>query len=517
MKKRSLTEFYTDVLSMVNIDVVDGFLKQKSDDGYIDITRCKGMSIILPIKELMDNMYVLNKNNKFTPKYLLFNPLSERITEDNIGLEVLIDYIKVSFSLALIKFGEAVLHMYTEPKLQSDLPMVLNKFIQDAKDETVPGMKTTGRAVDDRSIKNWTKLITNYARSVDKDLFSLVIPRTKKVNDDKSFNREARLLCNLVDDLKQYDGTEENIKIMDTTLRPKDVKVFQDILNIFMVDMDKKGVIKVGSNDNDAPGFIALMGLFYKVAGNYSLCLDSIKDVDKLAIEEVIVNFKDIDIDDINKASITYKNELMFIPTEADVNLGSNVANSKKGTNLNTNNLHPTVRDAVEMSKARVDEVQPLQTEPPSAMDQLLGRRNIFGIGQPVRQYNVFGMQQPMNQPVQPMQQPLPNVNPMSSYQQPNTGRKMVSLLSPQYNTPEGNILAQQQIMASRQQNMQPTPTMPMMGQIGPVYGQQQMGPGYMGQPMMPYQQPMQGMNMYQPQMPNMGLNVGYVPNNNWR
>lgn len=518
----NLVEFYTTILNMVDIQVENGFLKQKSQNELIDLTRRKGMNIVLPVKELMDNMYVLNKNNKFTQKYLLFNPLSERLTTDNIGLEILSDFIKVDFGIALLKLGEATLRVYMEPKLQSDLPMIINTFIEEAKDSSVPGMKTTGKAVDETSIRNWIKLITSYMRSLDKELFTLVIPRTKNVTDKSSFTREARLMCNLLSDIKEVDGAETNVKVNDVTLRPKDVKVFQDILEIFMVDKNDKGLIVVGSNDEEAPGLLALMGLFYKVAGNYSLCLDSMKNVDKMDIEDIIVDFK-LSIDDINKAPKTYKKELALIPSESELNLGTDVANSKKGINLNTNNLHPVVKEAVESSKEKYEEIKPLETAPMSAMDMLLNKgNNVFGLNQPVMNPQMMpNYQQPMQQ------QLLPQVNPLEVNQQPKS--TFISRLNPRFNSMAGNIQLEnerKQIMVQNGQmssQFQPpiqsmVPVMQnQMQSMGPVYGQPQMGPGYMNQPMMQYNQPMNNMSMYQPQYPNMGMNVGYVPNNPYR
>jgi len=208
--------------------------------------------------------------------------------------------------------------------------------------------------------------------------------------------------------------------------------------------------------------------------------LESMSSADPVAAQsaQCVIDFNQSDIEN---APTMFKKELLLIPNENEVNMGSSVVNNQKGVNLNVSNLHPYVQSAVQETQAQQEEqlaaVQ--QDVPRDGMAALLGRNSfnqaIAGTYQGVR------VGQPMAQPM--VQQPMVMMPPVmadTTVQQP-TAPKMVSRLNPQYNTQAANQeLMRQQMVAQQQQAIQ----QPVMQPLQPY-------PQMVAQPMV--MQPMAG------------------------
>ena len=255
-----------------------------------------------------------------------------------------------------------------------------------------------------------------------------------------------------------------------------------------MVGANAKGAVVAGTKDTEAPGFIALMLLFHNLMTVINDYLESMANADPEAVQGVkcIIDFN---ASDIENAPMTFKKELLLIPNENEVNMGSSVVNNQKGVNLNVSNLHPYVQSAVQETQAQQEEqlatVQ--QDIPRDGMAALLGRNNmgqaIMGAYQGVRVAQPMMGQPMVGQPI--ITQPV-----MTDTTAVNTAPKMVSRLNPQYNTQAANQqllreqYAQQQAQPMVMQPMQPYPQVipqpmmvqPMMGQ-GMVQGYPQMQP----------------------------------------
>ena len=490
-----LYDFYANILKSFNIKISDtGFLQYLSDGEYIDLTRRKGMAIALPTEENLKNLYVLDNNGKYTASFLIFNPLSEQAAEDGVSLDILKDCVRIAFMGALKVFGDLILVTYNNPKLQSDLPMAINAFIKDAKDSTIPGMKSGGKAIDDTTISKWDKLVSAYMTNYENPLFQLVIPRTKKASDKDSNTREARLTCPLWNDVREAlenisNATEEEqkekVELQGVKLRYKDLKIFNDLLSVFMVGANEKGAIIVGTKDAEAPGFIALMLLFHNTMTVINGYLESMREVDPVEADgaKCVIEFN---AKDIETAPLVFKKDLLLIPNENEVNMGSSVVNAKKGTNLNVNNLHPYVQSAVESTQNQQEEIAVVQQDiPRDGMAAMLGNRT--GMNQLLQgAYQGVRVMQPVAQPIYQQQVVQPVMADTTA--SISTAPKMVSRLSPQYNSQATN-----QVLAA--QSMQPM-VQPQQVMIQPqqVYGYpqpQMMQQPYMGQPMMMQQQMM--------------------------
>ena len=489
-----LNEFYTNLLKTFSIRVTEnGFLQCKNGDEWIDITRHKGKGVALPTEENLKEMFTLDNSGKYVPKFLIFNPLAEQASEDGVGLSILQDCVKIGFSLALPVFGKAMLITYTSSSLQENLPMAIIDFISDAKDKNIPGMKANGKAVDETMIASWEKLILSYVQSIDKPLFNLVLPRTKKNTDKNSNTREARLTSNLWIDLKEalqaYESSSEDdkakkIEVNGVKLRYKDVKIFNDILTVFMVNANEKGAIVAGTKDTEAPGFIALMLLYRNTMGVISSYLESMYNSNPNEIKDVKVEFT-FNSSDIEQSTTIFKADLSKVPTEKEVDLATDVSNARKGMNMNLNNIHPGLQSAVEQTSVeREAAVQGVKQDVGlSATDMLLRGRNAMFANNAMIPFNGQPAMAPVPQPVQPMMQ---NVQPVMAPTTAPVAPKMVSVLNPEMNTPEAN----QMLMARQAAAMQPQQQFyqqPMMNQM--MYQQPMMQ-----QPMMGYPQPNVGM-----------------------
>ena len=498
-----LHTFYANILKSFSIVISDeGFLQIKQGDEYVDLERRKGMRVGLPTEENLKNLYRVGPNGKYIPSYLIFNPLSEQATEDGVSLDILIDCVKANLMAALKVYGELLFVVYNNPKLQSDLPMAINEFIAEAKDDTIPGMKSNGKAIDDTTASNWDKLTMAYIRDPERQLLQLTVPRT----DKESNTREARLVCPMWSDIKEAlnsianasdEEQKEKVIVNGVKLRYKDLKIFNDVLTTFMVGANAKGAVVAGTKDTEAPGFIALMLLFHNLMTVINDYLESMANADPEAVQGVkcIIDFN---ASDIENAPMTFKKELLLIPNENEVNMGSSVVNNQKGVNLNVSNLHPYVQSAVQETQAQQEEqlatVQ--QDIPRDGMAALLGRNNmgqaIMGAYQGVRVAQPMMGQPMVGQPI--ITQPV-----MTDTTAVNTAPKMVSRLNPQYNTQAANQqllreqYAQQQAQPMVMQPMQPYPQVipqPMM--VQPMVGQPMMQayPQMQGMPMSPYGNP---------------------------
>lgn len=505
--KMTLIQFYKSILKPLNIEVSDtNFLQIRNGETLVDLTRRKGMLVSLPTKENLEKMYVRDDSGKYKPEYLIFNPLSEYSYEDGVGLEIIRESIIIGLSGALHGFGNLLLLTYMDSKLQGDLPIELNEFIASAKDSSIVGMKASGKAVDDTMISTWNKLIDSYIRSIEKDLFTLLIPRTKSGSNKNT--REAKLTCSLYEDLLEAEIGEDKVKINGINIRPKEVKIFRDILKLFMVGANEKGLIKVGTEDVDAPGFVVLFKLLDSIMTKVNRWVASMSLADTVIATDSIIEF-DIKMEDILNAASIYKQELLLIPNENEVNIGSDVANAKKGVNLNLNNLHPTVQKAL-------TEPQVLQPDrPKDPMDALLNKnRGLNQFGQPMMQQmipmqniqaqqtnmwmrSMMGQSQQVVQPV--MQQPIMQQHPLAPNMVPNqmgaqvigqpmmpvqnmtvpqpmvttvqstlvnTAPKMVSRLTPGLNDPSSMAVYQQEQMMKQQQLAQQQPMYSGYGSI---------------------------------------------------
>jgi hypothetical protein len=503
-----LHTFYANILKSFSIVISDeGFLQIKQGDEYVDLERRKGMRVGLPTEENLKNLYRVGPNGKYIPSYLIFNPLSEQATEDGVSLDILIDCVKANLMAALKVYGELLFVVYNNPKLQSDLPMAINEFIAEAKDDTIPGMKSNGKAIDDTTASNWDKLTMAYIRDPERQLLQLTVPRTKKASDKESNTREARLVCPMWSDIKEAlnsianasdEEQKEKVVVNGVKLRYKDLKIFNDVLTTFMVGANPKGAVVAGTKDTEAPGFIALMLLFHNLMTVINDYLESMANADPEAVQGVkcIIDFN---ASDIENAPMTFKKELLLIPNENEVNMGSSVVNNQKGVNLNVSNLHPYVQSAVQETQAQQEEqlatVQ--QDIPRDGMAALLGRNNmgqaIMGAYQGVRVAQPMMGQPMVGQPI--ITQPVMTDTATTV----NTAPKMVSRLNPQYNTQAANQqllreqYAQQQAQPMVMQPMQPYPQVipqPMM--VQPMVGQPMMQAyaQMQGMPMSPYGNP---------------------------
>lgn len=497
-----LHTFYANILKSFSIVISDeGFLQIKQGDEYVDLERRKGMRVGLPTEENLKNLYTVGANGKYVPSYLIFNPLSEQATEDGVSLDILIDCVKANLMAALKVYGELLFVVYNNPKLQGDLPMAINEFIAEAKDDSIPGMKSNGKAIDDTTASNWDKLTMAYIRDPDRQLLQLTVPRTKKASDKESNTREARLVCPMWSDIKEAlnersnasdEEQKEKVVVNGVKLRYKDLKIFNDVLTTFMVGANPKGAVVAGTKDTEAPGFIALMLLFHNLMTVINSYLESMYNADPEAVQGVkcVIDFN---ASDIENAPTVFKKELLLIPNENEVNMGSSVVNNQKGVNLNVSNLHPYVQSAVEHTQNAQEETMAAvqQDIPRDGMAALLGR-NSFNQGFMGSYQGVRVAQPMMGQPV--VGQPIITQPVMADTTGAvNTAPKMVSKLNPQYNTQAANqqlareMMAQQQAQPMVMQPLQPFPQ--MMGQ--PMMGQPMMQGYPQMQPMMsPYGNP---------------------------
>lgn len=433
-----LNEFYKMILASVKIETdEDDFLTVEHNEENIFLTKRKGMKVALPSKARLDGMFVADESGKFQQQYLIFHPLSEDSTSNGIGLDILIEHTKSEMEIALSGLGVLLLTAYMNPKLQTDLPMNINEFISNAKDKNIVGMKANGKAVDPTMLETWTKLITSYMKSVDHSLLTLIVPRTRKNANKDSNTREARLASDLWVELNKYNGTEDKVMINGINLRPKEVKIFKDILDLFLIDPNEKGTVIEGTKDLNVPGFIATMLLYHKIMSNVNRASIALEQADPVIAEDMRVTLG-VTTTAIESAYTTYKKEILDIPNEEEINLGVNVANGKSGVTTNVSNVHPAIANNIQQVP-----VQFTPDKPKNGVEAILQRvnqRNSNFLFQQAQQQNRWGTGTYGNGI---------NMTQSAMLQPAQATGGMVSRLNPSYNNMATNQMLQQSQMSS--------------------------------------------------------------------
>lgn len=502
----NIIEFYKNILKDVDVDVdQDGYLEVNVNGNKIPITRKKGKRLILPTKEVINNFYT-EVEGEMIPKGLLFNPLKEIISMENIGADVYRDQMSIKLSTMILAFGNNIILCLSNPESQTDLGMVLNNSFANLR-KNVPGMKLEKNKVGDEAmIKAWEKMINNVLSDPEDELVRILTTNDK----NRKYTKIGKLVIPIFEDIVKSDP-EEKVKVGKTTLRPKDRVVFEEIFKLLFPDINEKGVVQEYTTSVEVPVMTTLLNMFYNVARRYHSLMDAVKHLDTEAANSCVIHntFSKEFIDGVGKK---YASELSFLPTENEVNNIQKVLDVKTNKNETSKTLEIRTEKKLEPYSEETINLDPVRAL------RLNEMRYNGGYGQPMYQQPV--MQQPMmGQPMMNYQQPVMNYqqHAVPQFQQPmNQGMrsigntsyqskveapddfelrpqgKMVSVLNPERNLPQnyGVPYGAQNVFQQPQ-----------------MYGNINMQQPMMGQPMMNYQQPMMGYQQPMAPMPGWTMN----------
>jgi hypothetical protein len=490
MKKtlEELVEFYKKLLESVNLYVTkDGYIKTSNDeDGIMLTTGAEGKPLVLPTEEHRNSLTV-ETDGKIEVIKTLFNPLQEdAIKVDSASLEKLLTVCKRRLAHAISVAGKLLLMLAKEKELQTKTGLDLNQFLarlNEAKNSAIKNL------VDDTVLENWDKLYELTLKQSDVYQFvNIYLKKGGKAEDNVKYHRLATVSFPIYDEIVNSTGDT----VLGVKLRNKEKKLFRIIFEYLIPELNNNAIVWVGSNDVEAPGFVALMSVYHKIGSRLESILKQLKFISELLYDSGRLNIDIITPDEILLAPTEYKAASRMLPSEQDLTRKTALQNKTVNPVADINN---SIQPVPYVSTTAIKQQQQQQQQPEeedsnlSLVNKILGSRNPMQNGVVVVTRDQLAQQQ---QQQQPMYQPQPIVQQQPIYQQP------------MYQQP---VYQQQQPVMPQQQSMFQQPSMYQQ----PMYQQQPMfqQPGMFQQPNM-YQQPMyQQQPMFQqPQ----GNSLGVVP-----
>lgn len=421
----SIIEYYTNVLNSLGMIV--------SEDGYIytpcgddkELIMCNGKPLVLPTKEHLDSIYTKDEDGNYVISKLLFNPLNEDVVKgDSESFKKIKDMVEFKLGHLIFSAGDVLLTLASDKKLQGKTNLTINKFLTTLSGVTKQGVKAI---VDDKSLESWVTIYKNAISKQDKAIKIFV--KKKGVIDGVNYIRVATLSSNIYEALT---SAEEGTSIYGVKLRKKDAQVYIAVFEYLLEGIEEEGIVTYGSNNTEAPAFLALFGLYLTIMDKVNKVFMHLKHVDKKTCElyEIEDLMSDTALNDIEQ----FKGELLTIPNETDLSRSVTKTNRttmaevsmpkqstssaypKEPVNMNTGTSNASSDPLMKALYGNVQQqpmAQPMQ-------QQAIGLNSIPVVQQPI------GLNQPMLQPVisnpasyyQPQVQPV-GLNSGMGMQQP--------------------------------------------------------------------------------------------------
>ena len=490
-----LNEYYEKIIKNIGLFTdEEGFIYGGDTDNKILITTL-GKPLVIPTEEHVKTIFTDDPEEGIVINKILFNPLNEEvIKKDSESLSKTKLVVETRIALMVEVVGELLLHLAANKDLQTKTSLNLNKFLGSINDAKRPNIKSI---VDDNVINNWSKLC-KASRSHGNTSIKIYLKKGGVANDGTKYNRLATMSITALEHLLKAEKDEQ---VLGVSLRPKDVRLFI-ILYSFLLDVDNKHTIELGSNSTESPGFLSLMELYIKVGVRLENLLRDLKDV-AVSIESLAEPVIDMSIDDLKAVDNdpVIKQELRSLPNEIDLN--RTVEAKRKSailtTDINSNlnkprpvaNNNPILTEATQQVIHQPVQQPIVQQQEPMSYNPNVNLDPVHSILSKTNNY----MQVLEKQPQQPMvQQQYPQQQVMM--QQP--------MVQQQY--PQQQMMVQQPMVQHQYPQQQVMMQQPMVQQ---QYPQQQM---MVQQPMVQHQYPQQMMMQpqygYQQQPKAMGLNA---------
>lgn len=498
-----LMSFYKNILEDVEIKVDnENYLKLQINGTEVPLTQKKGKFVLLPTMDVLNNFYV-EIEGSLEPKGLIFNPIKELVTNDNVGLDIYREAMASKLTTMIETFGNNFILVLSNTESQDSLGIELNKSISSLR-KNVPGMKNGAKIGDETMINTWRKIIDKIIQS--DDPLVRILTSNDKTKQYAKIGKISIDFYNLLD----KGADEEKFKIYDISIRPKDRLVFMEIFNLLFPNIDKNGIVREETSVKISPTFITLLNLFYNTANRYKKMMKNLEFIDTEAARSCIIThtFKKEYIDTINETFALEKNS---IPAENELNTTKkvlkSVTNDKGATSISIIN----VKEAIEPDLSEYEKTENKGGYLDNFFNQKQGiTTGMFNNSNPINYQSVANAISTPTSMVAPVPQMQPIENKVSS------PGKMVSVLTPQNNSQEAHNELMRRVNSGVGMNN--------MGQVMPNTMQPVM------QPMQQqFVQPVQYFNTVQPQpyimnnntfipqQPNFNQPFNYNPNFNYQ
>ena len=481
-----LNEYYKKIINNIGLFTDDeGFIYGGDPENKILITTL-GKPLVLPTEEHVKSIFTDDPEEGIIINKILYNPLNEEvIKKDSESLAKTKLVVETRIALMLEVVGELLLHLASNKDLQSKTSLNLNKFlgsINDAKRATIKNL------IDDNVINNWSKLC-KASRSNGNSSIKIYLKKGGVAGDGVKYTRLATMSVTALEHLLKAEKDEQ---VLGVTLRPKDIRLFIILYN-FLLNVENKHTIELGSNSTESPGFMSLMELYINTGTRLENLLRDLKDV-AVSIESLIEPVIDMKVDELKEVdhSPIIKQELLSLPNEIDLN---RQVEAKRKTAIIASDLNSN------LNKPRAVASNPILAEATQQVTQPVLQQVVpQQVAQPVVQQQVV-QQAPTNQPLN--YNPNTNMDPVHSILS-KTGNYMQVMEKQAVNPNMINLnMMNQNMTMGQQQYVNPQQQMiyaqPQQQQMLYTQPQQQLGYTQPQQQMM-YAQPQQQMGYAQPQ-----------------
>lgn len=318
----TLNDFYKQVLETLSIEEKDGYLYLTNSEGDPIPWTDNGKQLVLPTKKHLANLLEEDEDGNVEIARIPYNPLNEDVVKgDSTSLRKTKLAVELVLGHKLALVGEMMLMVASNKSLQTKTGAEINKFlgmIVDAKSHN------TKHIVDDKSISLWS---TMYQEALKREAGMITIYLKKGgIKDGDRYNRLAVLNSPVYDELLK---AEKGDTVYEVKLdRRKDLEVFRALLKYLLPDLNSNNCLEIGSNDNECPAFVALYRTFLTVMERINTLLKLLKKVIPDAEEDIVeLPITEDDLLSLN----SYKQELVLIPNEVDLNRAKILPQSRIG------------------------------------------------------------------------------------------------------------------------------------------------------------------------------------------
>lgn len=384
---KQLLDFYTKVVNALGLIVdKEGFIKVRLSDGKESIIMTDGKPLVLPTKEQINSMVVVEDGKSVVTK-TLFNPLKEDIvTGENAALHKARTTMSKMLVHRIAVIIDVLLRIASDKELQDKAPLEISTFLGSLKEARNTNVK---QVVDEQTLSKFRQL---FEKTIDElplsKGFANIFTRKGGNVDGVRYNRVATLKFPIYHELKEMDPKED--KFHDIKLRKKDKVVFTKAFEYIIGDHEDK--LALGSNDEQSPGFISMFMLYHVINDRLNEIIDNIKFADPEV--ESIRTEMDITMEEISSVG-EYSKAINLVPDD-----NANVRRQAKITQAIVDERQKNKTPTGQVRRTNVKEIvnrinkeeqeKPVQqtqshatapaqtagnTQNQSALDKILGRR----------------------------------------------------------------------------------------------------------------------------------------------
>jgi len=390
-----IIEFYEKILLSFGLTVTsDGFIK--SSDKPITIN---GKPFVVPTKDQIETLYAPNDRGEFVANKVIFNPLYERLTnDDSSAVKYLKKYIENKLILTYSILGNLLLKAYQSNSKElgnriSDFVILMNS----AKTRNIK------KLVDDTVEKKWKFVSNNMFKDSDFKPISISLKKSV-IKDGERFYRGFVINSPLLETIQEDEHFKDSAKTRNI------IKILITYLNT-LINRDNDNIVSI-SSDSVSPTFMVILKAWFKIGTEFNKLIDELRFIDNEICNNIYFDLK-FQLKDLNFEK--FKNQAESLPYESNDGLiveeeiPSSNANdapfdttTRKDDSFTTDigeilkNADPMVNVQQEIVKAKINEATTVNRSSNFNQPNRIPVTNTYGQSQPVYGQNLPYQQQAM-------------------------------------------------------------------------------------------------------------------------